>query len=343
MPGPRAPHIFTGTYARDGRAGLYPLLVDGTGWRLGSPFAALPNSSFAAFDPARAMGYFVDERPGGLLRLCRWNGGGWQTLGHYPTGGDEPCYVALSPGGTRAAVANYASGSLALYTLDRAGVPQGTPWLWQGEGRGPHPERQAGPHIHCTIFDGEGRLYAVDLGTDRILAFDLAADGTAAPPTIAYQATPGSGPRHLVLHPRLPVAYLVSELASTLTVLDRVGSGFATRLVHRIQPHDYGGDNLGGHLSLSGDGTRLYVSNRGHDSIAAFAIDAAGDLALLQHAPSHGASPRCFALLEAHGLCVVANEAAETIAVLALDRAGLLGEVQAVLPLPGAAFPFVIG
>ncbi|MFW2830936.1 lactonase family protein [Sphingomonas sp. ID0503] len=333
-----SPLLCVGTYAASGGRGLLPLIRDPE-WRVGGPVAAAENSSFGAFDAGRDLAFFVDERNEGRVRIFRRAEPVWMEVAAQPTLGEAPCYLALSPARTRLAVANYGSGSLAVFTLDPAtGLPTGEPRLWQGTGQGPDAERQEGPHVHCAVFDGEDRLYAVDLGTDRIFCFGSEGEE----PSVAFQTRPGAGPRHLVFHPGLPVAYLVSELASTITVLDRDGPRFAVRSVHRIQPEDFHGDNLGGHLSLDAAGTRLYVSNRGHDSIAVLAIEEDGDLRLLQHAPTHGASPRSFVLLEAERLFVVANEEAQNVAVIALTDDGRLGEVQAVIPVPGAAFPFVV-
>ncbi|MGF7152210.1 6-phosphogluconolactonase [Sphingomonas zeicaulis] len=282
----------------------------------------------------------MDEQQQGLLHLCQLEADGWRSVGSYASGGAAPCYVALDNTATRAAVANYASGSVALLTLDRGtGRPVDEPQIWQGSGGGPVAGRQDGPHLHCALFD-QGWLYAVDLGSDRIFAFDLARARTLEHPVVAFSALPGTGPRHLVLHSHLPTAYLVSELASTVSVLDRVGPCFLLRASHATQPSAFADDNLGGHLTMNRAGDRLYVSNRGHDSIAVFAIGRSGDLKLLQHAPSGGAHPRSVILLEDEGLCLVANEKGENIALMDIGPDGLLGEVRQQLAVPGAAFLF---
>lgn len=336
---PEAIRLFIGTYAQSGGKGLYTLLVDNS-LELGSPFSPAQNCSFAAWSAETRLAYLVDEQKLGLLHICQLEAEGWRAVGRYPSGGAEPCYVALDQSATRAALTNYADGSIALFALDGAtGQPVGKPQIWQGSGSGPVADRQDGPHLHCAIFDRQW-LYAVDLGSDRIFAFDLERDPALQDPIVAFSAARGTGPRHLVLHPHLPCAYLVSELASTISVLDRVGPRFFLRGSHATQPASFVQDNLGGHLTINRRGDRLYVSNRGHDSIAVFAVSPSGELELLQHAPSGGAHPRSMILLEDEGVFLVANEKGQNVAMTDLGADGRLGEVRHQLAVPGAAFLF---
>ena len=333
------PHVYLGTYAKSGGAGLYPLL-GGDGLRLGKPAAEIRNASFAAFDGPRRLGYFVDEQDAGLVRTCRLDEHGWAVIAEHPTGGAAPCYVALDAGRQRLAVANYGSGSVALYALDpQTGIPAGDPQVWQGSGSGPVADRQEGPHLHCAVFSGE-TLYAVDLGSDRIFAFDLRDGHGLSDPVVAFAAPPGSGPRHLVFHPHIPVAYLVSELAATVTVLERDGKNFLARARFPLTPEGFSGDNLGGHIALDAAGARLYVTARGHDSIAVFAIAADGGLTLRQRVATNGASPRSFAPLEDQAICLVAHEEGQSVSLLRIRADGLLDDVSATVAAPGSAFVF---
>jgi 6-phosphogluconolactonase len=336
-----APLLYVGTYTRRGGEGIYPVLQD-DGWRLGAPFQGAQDCSFIAFDRERRLAYCVEESCNGRLRVCRLTSAGWELLEEHSTQGSAPCYVSLSPARTRLAVANYGTGSAVLFALDRgSGLPTGEIQLLQSSGGGPVTDRQDGPHVHCTVFDGEDRLLVVDLGTDRILSYDLASVSKPFAPIVAFAAPPGSGPRHLVLHPRLPLGYLVSELAGTVTPLDRQNERFVARAPIVTAPGDFKGQNLGGHLSLNADATRLYATNRGHDSIAVFAVGEEGELTLLQHVPSYGVSPRSFVLLEKERLFGVVNEEGGNVVIMALEPNGLMGNVTAFLEAPGPAFIFV--
>ncbi|WP_052730490.1 lactonase family protein [Sphingomonas sp. SRS2] len=335
---PSALRLHVGTYAHAGGKGLYPLDYDGSGgWELGQPYRSASNASFGAFSPHHDCYYLVDEQEDGALGSHKNGSGGWKALASVTTGGAAPCYVALENGGKRVAVANYESGSIALFSIDPAtGAALGDPLLHQHHGSGPNPDRQRGPHAHCVQFSSDGRwLYHVDLGTDQILAFPTGADASLADPHIAYAAPPGSGPRHLLLGPE-GRAFLVSELASTLTVLAEENGVFRER--HRLStlPSRHEGQNLGGHIAMNSTGNRVYVSNRGHDSIAVF--DLTDDRpTLIHHIPSGGASPRFFLLIEEHRRLAIANEEAGNVVIVAL-KGDAAPTHEATIAIPGAAF-----
>lgn len=188
-------------------------------------------------------------------------------------------------------------------------------------------------------FSPDGRwLYAADLGTDQILRLRL--DGSdLSESDVAWQAPAGSGPRHLLFHPDGAMALLVSELASTLTLFDVIEGGLRFRAQHSTLPHGFSGESLGGHLALNAAGNRVYVTNRGHDSIAVFALDAAdGQIALLQYLPSGGASPRFFLLVEDANRLILANEEGENVVAFAVEEDGTLRETGHSIDVPGAAF-----
>ncbi len=185
-----------------------------------------------------------------------------------------------------------------------------------------------GSHIHWVGFAPDGTLYATDLGSDEVLAFLPDERGLGTPRT-AYAAPPGSGPRQIAFHPRLPVAYLVSELASTLSVLDRGGDGtWSARRIVSTLPAPC--DSLAGAILLDDD--RIHVTNRGHDSVASFAIGADGDVRLLGHRPSGGKSPR-FLLADGDRL-LVGHEKYGGVTLLPRGSGPLLARAD----VPGAAF-----
>lgn len=330
--------LFVGTYVRNGGEGLRTVTRDAAGaWSLGPAFAHAANASFGTYAARHQLYYFVDEQAGALNVLREDDG--WERLARISTMGEQPCYVALSADQDWLAVANYGSGSIALYRLDPVtGLPLDAPDLRQHSGSGRVAGRQDGPHAHCVCFSPDQKwLYHVDLGTDEVLAYPFdAASRWIGRATRAYAAPAGSGPRHLAFHPRVPFALLVSELASTITLME-VGSGpLIPRETLSTLPLDFEGESLGGHVSINAAGDRVYVTNRGHDSIAVFAM-ADGVLELLQHVPSGGASPRAFVLLEAERQLVLANEESGNLTFFDVKKDGTLSRAGD-LPLPGAAF-----
>lgn len=328
--------LIAGTYASEGGPGLVPLAHGGAGWSAGRPVATIRNASFGVRSGATGIRYLLDEQREGMLGVYT---NGLETLATASTRGADPCHAALSADGRLLAVANYSSGSVALFTLDRAGRPVGEARLLPHEGSGPNRERQAGPHAHWVGFTARGsQLHAVDLGADAVFLHRLGAGG-AVDTSIAYRAEAGAGPRHLARHPRLPVAYLVTEFANTVTVLHARSDGrFAALATLSTLPRAFSGASAGAHIAINAAGTRLYISNRGHDSIAVFAIRRDGGLTLLQHADCGGHWPRLFLLREDARELLVANERSGNIARLAIGADGRLGTAARGVALPGVVF-----
>jgi 6-phosphogluconolactonase len=277
----------------------------------------------------------VDERDAGRVAAWGRSGHAWEERGTQATGGSAPCYLSFNPDLSLLAVANYGDGSVGLVRLER-----GTGRIGElsdtarPAGSGIDPERQAGPHAHCALFDERGdNLFHVDLGADRIWRHRVE-DGRFHDRAVAFEAPPGSGPRHLLLHPDQRHALLLSELSGELMLLARRETDFD--LVHSIRTSpERAGDNLGGHLAI-GPGGLILVTNRGHDSLAAFAVR---DERLEPRGWVHtgAASPRHFHVGEMAVL--VAHEEGETVTAVPLPRADAegLGSSQAVA-VPGAAF-----
>jgi 6-phosphogluconolactonase len=338
-----AVRIWVGTYANAGGEGLYPLSLErDRGLVVGEPCALAANASFGAWSPRHELRYLVDETTIGSVGAYRWSDGEWHKAAEVPSDGRAPCYVALDPEGNHLAVANYASGSIALFDLDPHGLPVEPGAVWANAGGGPNPDRQEAPHLHCVQFSLDGQwLYAVDLGTDQVVRFPVEAPATLEQAEVAYAAPPGTGPRHLLFHPSGHAALLVSELASTLTLLEVDGPELHARVTSSTLPREFVGDSLGGHLELNAAGDRAYVTNRGHDSIAVFAVDAETHaLELLQYIASKGSSPRHLLLFESERLMIAAHEKDGTISAFELASDGTLSTTGNSCCVPGAVFLF---
>lgn len=336
--------LVIGTYARNGGRGLHSLFRQGARWTLGDAYPGAQNASFGTYSTRHDLYYLVDEQVEGAVGAFRVKESGWERLARVATCGGDPCYVALNKDESSLAVANYGSGSIALFPLDQTtGLPVEPPVVRQNDGGGPVEERQDGPHAHCVCFSPDQRwLYHVDLGTDEILAYPVdPGSGSIGERTVAYRAPAGSGPRHLVFHPSQPLALLMSELASTLTVLEVADSELTAKEVRTTLPSDFTGENLGGHLSLNRAGDSVYATNRGHDSVAIFAWKEDGSLDCLQHIPSGGASPRSLVFLEAERQLLLANEEGGNIAAFGVRSDGTLSPLIQDIAVPGAVFILV--
>jgi 6-phosphogluconolactonase len=339
----RSVHLLAGTYRGGGARGLYPVTFDlrTAAWSIGDPIEAVSNASFGVRARRSGRRYLLNEQRDGQVGTWR-DGAEWHLLGTAPTAGGGPCHVTLDATETCLAVANYGTGNIAFYRLDpKTGVPIAPPTVRQNEGHGADPEAQKGPHAHWVGFSRDQRwLHSVDLGTDQILSYPFdARAGAIGEALVACQAPAGSGPRHLALHPRLAKAYLLCELGSKIIQLDVTGDGrFEMAQILSTLPADFAAHDQSAHLTINRAGTRLYLSNRGHDSIAVFAIDAAGGLSLLQHVSARGSWPRFFLLLEAERRLIVANQRAGELAAFTVAADGRLAPVGEVVKVPGVVF-----
>lgn len=320
-------NLFVGTYA----IGLVPLIYRPAEDRLdlGDPLPAIENASYGDCDDVRDLHYLVNERDNGALGVWRRLGGEWHCLLTVSSGGAAPCFVSLDAERRQVAVANYKSGTIAIYRLDEFGLPIGDALVHENNGRGPNADRQDGPHAHCVRFH-HGRLYQTDLGTDEIRIYDP--DGSHS----RFRLPAGQGPRHIVFHPRHAVAYVLTELGSRIFTLFLDTNGRLVEGESVSTLPENASESLGGHLALNRAGDRLYASNRGHDSIAVFAVRDDGHLDLMQIAPAHGKSPRFFRLLEDHQRMLVAHQSGNSLICLGLNAdgtiAGLLDSVAVEQP-----------
>ncbi|WP_242118105.1 lactonase family protein [Sphingomonas lacusdianchii] len=324
--------LIAGTYARPGGQGLYKLPARGRGWSVGAADPALKDISFGV--GRGSMRYLVRESAAGRLIATDRDG---RILADLPSGGDDPCHVALNHRGNLLAVANYSSGTVALYPL-AAGLPQ-PPIVRQHKGTGPNKDRQSAPHAHWVGFTPNDRFcHSVDLGADTIFAYPLES-GEIGDPVVAWRAPAGAGPRHMAYHPTLPIGYVVTELANTLVTLDAQADGsFTTRATTSLLPPGWEGQSQAAHIAIDSAGRRLYASNRGHNSIAMFDLAEDGTATLAQHIDCGGNWPRFFLLIEDSGQLLVANERSGDVAVFTVTVDGPIRPTPARLKVPGVVF-----
>lgn len=299
-----------------------------------------PNPSFLALHPRLKVLYAVNELKeheghfgGGLSAFAILEDGSLSRLNSRPSLGSDPCHLRVSADGRHLAAANYSSGSVCVYALSPDGALGENTAFIRHAGSGPHTGRQEGPHAHAVLPDPKGQYLLVpDLGIDRLMAYRLEPAGGAfsAAPAPFHACPPGFGPRGGAFHPGLPVFYCVGELASSVLVL-RYDA--ATARMEEIQaistlPKDFRGPNTCADLGVSSDGRFVYASNRGHDSLAAFAVDReTGRLTSLGAVPAGGRTPRQFTLLG--DILLAGCQDSGLISVFALDPvSGLPGLVS---------------
>jgi len=322
--------LYIGGYTESGRMdGVHLVRMDvaSGALRLVGSMNAGPNPSFLAIRPNGRTMYAVNElAEGGLsaLAIDRITGG-LTPVGQQLTHGADPCYVSLDRSGWVALVANYTSGSVALFPLNANGALAPAAVVDQHHGSGPNKERQEGPHAHCIVADPSNRFALnTDLGLDRVFVYRLDARHGALQHVESSDAQmpPGSGPRHIAFHPTLPLVFVASELASTLTTLrfDRASGKLTVIDIRSTLPEGWRGTNLAADIHVAPSGSVLYVSNRGHNSVAVFSVSTrAGAVALEQTVSTAGDWPRNFSLDPTGRWLVVANQRSGSINVLARD------------------------
>ncbi len=305
-----------GTYSFRGSKGIYPLLFDSATGCLsaaGEP-AELENPTYLAEDRLRGLIFAVSEtneyqgRFGGSLASFRLlpETNKLELLDQQPLGGSSSCHLLVDAGRRRLVVANYGSGSATILDYQEDGrllLPADpAACLISHQGTGPDPDRQEGPHVHHVSLTPDGkRLNLVDLGLDQIVTYPWpieSADAHAVRPLAITACPPGAGPRHLV-YGRQSFVYAVMEMGSEVVALHAEADGY--RLMQRVGTLPEGcrlSDNTGAAIRLSPDGRWLLASNRGHDSLAIYAVDITdGSLTWIRNEFCGGRVPRDFYLL----------------------------------------------
>lgn len=267
-------------------------------------------------DQSEASAFAVDRATGRL-----------QLINTQSTEGRNPVHLALSADGRHLVVTNHLGASLAVLPVAEDGALQPLSQLVKVDGpTGPHRVEQQQPKPHFNAFDPSGRFVLVpDKGCDRTwrFSFEHGRLVPCEPPFV--QAREGAGPRHMAFHPRQPWAYVVNELDSTVTAC---GFDAATGALTPLQwlptlPFDYTGDSRAAAIAMDAGGRHLYATNRGHDSIAVFGVDAAtGRLSFIEAVPTGGRTPRAFSFSPDGRLLYALNEDSDSIVTFAVDAAG---------------------
>ncbi len=321
--------FFVGTYTDGDSEGIYRCRMNAETGALQTIEATggVANPSFVALSPDRSILYVVgettefDEAPGGGVYAFAvdMETRSLQMLNSQPTRGGAPCYVSVTPDGGHVLVANYLGGNVAIYPAASDGRLREASDFEQHEGSSVNERRQEAPHAHCILTDPAGKYaLAVDLGIDQVVVYRL--EGGELVPAGHASLKPGAGPRHLAFHPRGDRAYVINELDSTVTAFGYNDGTLQPRQTIGTLPQDFEGESYCADIHVSSDGRFVYGSNRGHDSIVVFAVDAdTGRLEVVQHVSTGGSWPRNFAIDPTGRFLLVANQRSDDIFVFNID------------------------
>jgi 6-phosphogluconolactonase len=333
--------LYVGTYTKGKSEGiyLYRLHPETGKFTLVNTVKGGENPSYLTLDPQRRFLYAVNEvtefdgeKSGAVSAFAVDQKTGELTLlNQQPSLGGAPCYVAVDKTGKNVLVANYVGGNVAVLPVQENGYLLPASDSAQHQGSGGNPNRQKGPHAHCIVLDPNNRYaFAADLGIDQLKGYRFdARQGKLTPNQPSSVATkPGAGPRHFTFHPNGRSAYLINELNSTVTAFAYDQRSGSLQEIHTVStlPEDFTGDSFCADIHVSPNGRFVYGSNRGHDSIAVFAVDMrSGKLTPVQHVSTQGKWPRNFTLDPSGRLLLVANQNTDNIVSFRVDsRTGKL-------------------
>ena len=319
----------------DDSGGVFAYDIDETSGRL-RHLSTTPVSgpSFLTVHPNGESLYTVQEADG-VVTAFRIEGpdGELTELNQRPSQGADPCYVSVDPSGECAFVANYTGGTVAMFPIESDGRLGDVADVAHHGGSSVDLERQQGPHPHSVGPCPENRfIYVPDLGTDRVAIYEIDFDAgdLQAAETPYADLQDGAGPRHFEFHPNGQVVYVVNELNSTLTAFDYDADTGALTEVETVSalPDGYDEESYASDIHVHPSGEWAYVSNRGHDSIAIFALDGEqGELKLVDHESTGGQWPRDFAVGLNGQYLYVENRHSDSIVVFEIDAA--TGELTA--------------
>jgi 6-phosphogluconolactonase len=324
------------THGRNGRArGIYYFEMDGeTGCVEELRLAAQAvNPAWLALSPPGKRLYAVIETGdfqgagGGLSAYAVEKGGGLGFINSKRSGGSTPCHIALNDRATHAVAANYADGTLSVFPLGRDGSLGDPCQIIRFRGSGSDRDRQKGPHAHSFLFDRTCDYgFAFDLGTDRVMAYRF--DGAAGEPlepaeTPWYSTAPGAGPRHGVFNSAGTRAYILNEMSSVVDVTEYDPQTGSLENLQRISalPKGAAVQSTAAALRLGPGGRFLYTSNRGHDSIAVFAVkEGTGTLSFSGAVPCGGKTPRDINITPGGNFLLTCNQDTDSLAVFRVEN-----------------------
>lgn len=291
------------------------------------------NPSFLILDAKRRLLFAVNEtdqfqgKPTGAVSAFSIAPGTHMLtlINQQPSMGTGPCHLALDGTGRNLLVANYNSGSVAVLPVAPDGRLSPASCVMQHSGRSVNPQRQRGPHAHCAVLDHANRFaFVCDLGVDKVFIYRFdPQQGKLTPNEPAFAAVkPGSGPRHLTFRPDGRFAYVINEMGSSITVFGydlQAGKLTEVQTVSSLPQH-FEGQNTAAEVAVHPSGKFLYASNRGHNSVALFQIDAGkGTLTWVEEQGTGGRTPRHFGLDPSARHMVIANQDSDTLLACSVD------------------------
>lgn len=328
--------LFIGTYTKkeghvDGKAkGIYRIYRNKeTGaLQMGETIARLTNPSYVMVSKDKQNLYAVSElgendAASGFIYSYQINPDySLKQVGKISTGSYAPCHITMDKTGKFVFVSNYVGGVVMVYKRREDGSLERVQKV--------NLENSEGSNAHSvTISSNNQRAYVADLGNDKIWIFNLNQETGELHlhPQAFVSLQNGSGPRHFTISKNGKFSYSINEINSSVSVFSVLKEG-GLKVIQNIPslPEDYYENNSAADIHLHPTGKFLYVSNRGHNSIASYKVDPkTGKLSVLEFIPTGGKVPRSFAISGDGRYLYVANQNSNTITTFKVDqKSGLL-------------------
>lgn len=327
--------VYIGTFTFGPHQGIYASKLDLKSGALSEPrlVANAVDPNYLALHPSLPVLYASagseppEKRQSGKLMSFRIDPitGGLTVMNQVTTNGLEAVYTDINPHGSLAIAAHYSSASVVAFSLESDGSLGAMATQAQQQGSSVHPRRQQHSYPHSICFDPAGKFaFSPDLGADKIFVYNVYDNKIKShePPYVSI--APGSGPRHMVFDSTARHAYLINELSNTIIVFNY---NSATGILTPAQtistlPAEFKGENTGADIRLHPSGKYLYASNRGHESIVIYSVDAeSGTLRLLTHTPVQVSKPRGFAIDPTGQYLLAAGQQSNSLALFSIDPA----------------------
>jgi 6-phosphogluconolactonase len=337
--------VYYGMYTGPKSKGVMVSRFDSGSGKLEAPrlAAEVVNPSWVTIHPNGRFLYAVSElgNDGSVSSFAiDASTGDLKFLNKVPSGGTSTCHLAIDKAGKAIYAANYGDGSVIGFDLAADGTIGQRKAFMKHSGSSTDPRRQKGPHAHAVVLSKDERFLIVpDLGLDQYITYKVASDkGLEAnqPPYVKIKA--GSGPRHFAFHPSSKFGYGVNEMGSSVTAFSYDGAkGTLTELeTVSTLPSDFSGEDNSAEIEVDEAGKFVYASNRGHDSIAVFAIDLkTGKLTNVQRESTQGKIPRGFKIDPTGQYLLAGNQRSDNVVVFRIDdKTGKLTPTGQVVDVP---------
>jgi 6-phosphogluconolactonase len=336
---------YVGTYTGPKSAGIHAWRFDsatGVATPLGV-VATTANPTFLAIHPDRKYLYAANEtdswqgKPGGYVTAYSIDkaSGKLTELSQQSTVGGGPCHLNVDATGKALVAVNYGGGSVASFPIHPDGSLGAHATFIQHHGSSVDPARQKEPHAHSVNLSPDNHYALVcDLGLDQVLSYAIhpATGSLTEKPASSVRLPPGSGPRHLAFSSDHRFAFVNGEMLSTVSSfrfsaahaeLTRIGT--VSTLPPDLAP-EKARANSTAEVRVHPNGHFVYVSNRGHDSIAVFRHDGHGTLTRLSNVPTGGHTPRNFNFDPTGKWLWAENQGSDSILIFSVD--GKTGELK---------------